>query len=241
VLQQRFGFDVLRFQEANFGVAEKRTKEFCETLVDLKLPIHWNCFEYKYNSHNTPLPDDVRNTWQRYNNSAATYGMHVQEGPLWMRHLLSKFAGKRLERGNYKFPVERKLYDLYVRATGQSQQDLSEDYAQLQPETQRTACRQGERGVGCVSAPRGRGLFTSPTLRESITRCCVKQSARDVGKRESGVGWSRDLVPPPRRRAACPTAPERMACADAGRPAGHGEDHARRAADCLGRQARPAG
>jgi hypothetical protein len=27
------------------------------------------------------------------------------------------------------------LFDLYVRATGQSQQDLSEDYAQLQPET----------------------------------------------------------------------------------------------------------
>jgi anaerobic magnesium-protoporphyrin IX monomethyl ester cyclase len=267
-LQQRFGFDVLRFQDANFGVAEKRTKEFCETLVDLKVPIHWNgtieietimrykqetldllesskchllwlgaesgtaemqerikknigldhipiavgelvkrhivpgtfwiigfpgetaesmaatlkaaahlkylypeagsdvypfrpipgtedfatavkggyapprdfeewgnCFEYKYNSHNTPLPDDVRNTWQRYNNTAAIYDMHVQEGPLWMRRLLSKIAGKRLERGNYKFPVEQKLYDLYVRATGQSQQDLSEDYAQLQPET----------------------------------------------------------------------------------------------------------
>jgi hypothetical protein len=41
-LQQRFKFDVLRFQDANFGVAEKRTKEFCETLIELKVPIHWN-------------------------------------------------------------------------------------------------------------------------------------------------------------------------------------------------------
>ena len=267
-LQQRFGFDVLRFQDANFGVADKRTREFCQGLVDLEVPIHWNgtieietimrykqdtldlleaskchllwlgaesgtaemqdrikknigidhipiavaelvkrnivpgtfwiigfpgetkesmeatlkaaahlkflypeagsdvypfrpipgtedydhavklgyepprdfeewgnCFEYKYNSHNTPLPESVRHTWQRYNNTAAIYDMHVQEGPMWMRRLLSKMAGKRLERGSYTFPVEQKLYDLYVRATGQSQSDLSEDYAQLQPES----------------------------------------------------------------------------------------------------------
>ena len=268
-LQQRFKFDVLRFQDANFGVAEKRTKEFCEGLVDLKVPIHWNgtieietimrysketldlmedskchllwlgaeagtkemqdrikkhiaidhipqaideltkrnivpgtfwiigypgetqesmeetlrqaakvkhrfpiagsdvypfrpipgtedfdhavklgyepprdfhdwgnCFEYKYNSQNTPLPDDVRHTWQRYNNTAAIYDMHVQEGPLWMRRLLSKAAGWRLQRGNYRFPVEQKLFDLYVRLSGQTQPgDLDEDYQQLQPET----------------------------------------------------------------------------------------------------------
>ncbi|MFT5291261.1 MAG: anaerobic magnesium-protoporphyrin IX monomethyl ester cyclase [Planctomycetota bacterium] len=270
-LQQRFGFDVLRFQDANFGVAEKRTKEFCQGLVDLEVPIHWNgtieietimrykdstldlleeskchllwlgaetgtkemqdrikkhigidhipiaigelvkrnivpgafwiigypgetqesmeatlkqaalvkymfptagsdvypfrpipgtvdfdhavklgyeaptnfeewgdCFEYKYNSQNTPLPDAVRHTWQRYNNTAAIYDMHVQEGPMWMRKLLSKMAGHRLKRGSYTFPVEQKLFDLYVRATGQTQpgaEDLSEDYQQLQPET----------------------------------------------------------------------------------------------------------
>ena len=95
-----------------------------------------NCFEYKYNSHNTPLPPKVRQTWQRYNNTAAIYDMHVQEGPLWMRKLLSSMAGQRLKRGRYGFPVEQKLYDLYVRLTGQSQPgDLSEDYQQLQPET----------------------------------------------------------------------------------------------------------
>ena len=53
-----------------------------------------------------------------------------------MRKLLSRMAGQRLKRGRYGFPVEQKLYDLYVRLTGQSQPgDLSEDYQQLQPET----------------------------------------------------------------------------------------------------------
>ena len=253
-LQQRFKFDVLRFQDANFGVAQKRTREFCEGLVDLKVPIHWNgtieietimryeestldlleeskchllwlgaeagtkemqerikknigidhipeaigalakrnivpgtfwiigypgetqesmeetlrqaakikhkypiagsevypfrpipgtedfdaavklgyvppkdfnewgaCFEYKYNSQNTPIPESVRNTWQRYNNTAAIYDKHVQEGPRWMRDLLSKIAGWRLKGGRYGFPVEQKAFDLYVRVTGQSQ------------------------------------------------------------------------------------------------------------------------
>ena len=253
-LQQRFKFDVLRFQDANFGVAEKRTKEFCEALVELDVPIHWNgtieietimrykestldlleeskchllwlgaeagtkemqdrikkkididniplaigklakrgivpgtfwiigypgetresmeetlrqaaaikyaypiagsevypfrpipgtedfgaavklgyeppkdfaewgdCFEYKYNSQNTPIPDDIRQTWTRYNNTAAIYDQYVQEGPLWMRKLLSKMAGWRLKKGSYDLPVEQKLFDLYVRATGQTQ------------------------------------------------------------------------------------------------------------------------
>ncbi len=253
-LQQRFKFDVLRFQDANFGVHEKRTREFCEGLVELKVPIHWNgtieietimrykeetldlleasqchllwlgaeagtkemqerikknieienipkaigkladrgivpgtfwiigypgetpesmratlrqaamvkhkyplagsevypfrpipgtedfdaaiklgyeppkdfyewgkCFEYKYNSHNTPLPEDVRETWRLYNNTAAIYDKHVQEGPAWMRDLLSKAAGWRLKKGRYGFPIEQKLFDMYVKATGQTQ------------------------------------------------------------------------------------------------------------------------
>ena len=273
-LQQRFGFDVLRFQDANFGVAEKRTKEFCETLVDLNVPIHWNgtieietimrykqetldlletskchllwlgaeagtqemqeqikkhikidhiptaigelakrnivpgtfwiigypgetqesmeatlkqaalvkylypiagsevypfrpipgtedydrsiklgyepptdfeewgkCFEYKYNAHNTPLPDSVRETWRHYNNTAAIYDMHVTEGSMAVRRMLSRIAGWRLKNQKYGFPLEQKLFDLYVRLTGQRQpgaEDYSEDYQQLQPETHAT-------------------------------------------------------------------------------------------------------
>lgn len=253
-LQERFSFDVLRFQDANFGVAEKRTKEFCQGLIDLEVPIHWNgtieietimrykdttldllessrchllwlgaeagsadmqerikknidighipeaigklvqrkvtpgtfwiigfpgeteesmestlrqaarikhmfptagsdvypfrpipgtvdydlalelgfeapstfdewgnCFEYKYNSHNTPLPEAVRHTWGRYNNTAAIYDMHVQEGSMLVRKALSRAAGWRLKKGFYGFPLEQKLFDIYVRLTGQTQ------------------------------------------------------------------------------------------------------------------------
>ena len=38
-----------------------------------------------------------------------------------MRDLLSKAAGWRLKRGSYGFPIEQKIFDLYVRATGQAQ------------------------------------------------------------------------------------------------------------------------
>ena len=34
---------------------------------------------------------------------------------------LSRIAGWRLKRGRYRFPVEQKLFDIYVRATGQTQ------------------------------------------------------------------------------------------------------------------------
>jgi len=271
-LHQRFGFDVLRFQDANFGVAEKRTKEFCETLVELDVPVHWNgtieietimrydertldlleqsrchllwlgaeagteemqeqikkgiaidhipeaigrlarrniipgtfwiigypgeteasmeetlrqaalvkhaypiagsevypfrpipgtedfdkavelgyepptdfyewgqCFEYKYNSQNTPLPEGVREHWRRYNNTAAIYDKHVKEGPQIVRDTLSRIAGWRLKRNFYKAPVEQKLFDLFVRLTGKravgEEEDYHEDYQQLQPET----------------------------------------------------------------------------------------------------------
>jgi radical SAM superfamily enzyme YgiQ (UPF0313 family) len=252
-LQQRFKFDVLRFQDANWGVAEKRTKAFCDKLVELKVPIHWNgtieietiarykqetldaleaskchllwlgaetgtaemqtrikkeikldnipksigelyrrnitpgtfwiigypgesdesmrdtlrmaakikylfptagsevypfrpipgtedyqaaiklgyvppkdfyewgkCFEYKYNAHNTPLPEDVRETWRLYNNTSAIYDRKIHEGPKWMRETLAQIAGWRLKKHKYTFPIEQKLFDLYVKATGQT-------------------------------------------------------------------------------------------------------------------------
>lgn len=259
-LKQRFKFDVLRFQDANWGVAEKRTKAFCERMAQLDLDLYWNgtieietimrykketldlleaskchllwlgaeagtaqmqeqikkhikieniplaigelakrnivpgtfwiigypgesaqsmaetlrmaakvkhmypiagsevypfrpipgtedfeaaiklgyqppkdfhdwgkCFEYKYNAHNTPLPEDVRWTWNRYNNTAAIYDKHVTEGPMWMRNMLSKIAGWRLQKGKYAFPIEQKLFDVYVKTTGQSQA-AAQDY-----------------------------------------------------------------------------------------------------------------
>jgi len=41
-LKARFDFDVVRFQDANFGVHEKRVREFCRELIDRRLDIWWN-------------------------------------------------------------------------------------------------------------------------------------------------------------------------------------------------------
>jgi hypothetical protein len=37
----------------------------------------------------------------------------------WMRETLAQIAGWRLRKHRYGFPLEQKLFDLYVRATGQ--------------------------------------------------------------------------------------------------------------------------
>ena len=39
---ERFNFNVLRFQDANFGVHEKRSNEFCQGLIDAGKPFWWN-------------------------------------------------------------------------------------------------------------------------------------------------------------------------------------------------------
>ena len=41
-VHERFNFNVLRFQDANFGVAEKRSNEFCSKLIEHKTPFWWN-------------------------------------------------------------------------------------------------------------------------------------------------------------------------------------------------------
>ncbi|MEE9127379.1 MAG: radical SAM protein, partial [Planctomycetota bacterium] len=43
---ERFNFNVMRFQDANFGVAEKRSNEFCNLLVEAGSPFWWSgCYE----------------------------------------------------------------------------------------------------------------------------------------------------------------------------------------------------
>jgi anaerobic magnesium-protoporphyrin IX monomethyl ester cyclase len=43
-LHQRWGFDVIRFHDANFGVMQKRVKEFSEGLLERDIRIGWNAF-----------------------------------------------------------------------------------------------------------------------------------------------------------------------------------------------------
>lgn len=43
-LHDRWGFDVIRFHDANFGVMQKRVREFSEGLLNRDLRIGWNAF-----------------------------------------------------------------------------------------------------------------------------------------------------------------------------------------------------
>jgi len=43
-LHRRWGFDSVRFHDANWGVMEKRSREFAEGLLSRGLRIGWNCF-----------------------------------------------------------------------------------------------------------------------------------------------------------------------------------------------------
>ena len=43
-LHDRWKFDVVRFHDANFGVMQKRVKEFCEGKLARNLPFYWNSF-----------------------------------------------------------------------------------------------------------------------------------------------------------------------------------------------------
>ncbi|MFT4539796.1 MAG: anaerobic magnesium-protoporphyrin IX monomethyl ester cyclase [Planctomycetota bacterium] len=43
-LEERWGFDVVRFHDANWGVMEKRSREFCEGKLERNLKFQWNAF-----------------------------------------------------------------------------------------------------------------------------------------------------------------------------------------------------
>ena len=43
-LKERWGFDVVRFHDANFGVMQKRTRDFAKGVLDRDLKMHWNAF-----------------------------------------------------------------------------------------------------------------------------------------------------------------------------------------------------
>jgi hypothetical protein len=40
-----------------------------------------------------------------------------------MRDIMKRISGWRLARGEYRFPIEQKLFDVYVKVTGQTQAD----------------------------------------------------------------------------------------------------------------------
>ena len=79
------------------------------------------CLEYKYETDDISLPEEIELRWRRYGSTATFYDGLARQGSGWMLKALKRVASWRLERGEYRFPIEQKLFDMYVRATGQTE------------------------------------------------------------------------------------------------------------------------
>ncbi|MCZ6596219.1 MAG: radical SAM protein, partial [Planctomycetota bacterium] len=79
-----------------------------------------SCLEYKAGSDSTRLPHEVLELWRRYGATATFYDGLASEGSSLVRGMLKSISGWRLRHGRYEFPLEQKLFDIYVRLTGQS-------------------------------------------------------------------------------------------------------------------------
>jgi anaerobic magnesium-protoporphyrin IX monomethyl ester cyclase len=82
-----------------------------------------SCLEYKYETDDVGLPLDVLETWKRYGATSAFYDGHVREGSGLVRKAMRSVSGWRLRSGVYTFPIEQKLFDMYVKLTRQTQAD----------------------------------------------------------------------------------------------------------------------
>ncbi len=80
--------------------------------------------EYRLDIGNLKLPEDVHRTWRRYGTTAMFYGQHVREGSRLVQSLMKGISGWRLKSNNYTFPIEHKLFDVYVKLTKQDEQSM---------------------------------------------------------------------------------------------------------------------
>jgi len=80
------------------------------------------CLEYKYSFDDIGLPLDVLREWKRYGVAATFYDQLAREGSGSMRRAMKSISGWRLKNQNYRFPVEQKLFHVYVKLTGQKTQ-----------------------------------------------------------------------------------------------------------------------
>jgi radical SAM superfamily enzyme YgiQ (UPF0313 family) len=84
------------------------------------------CLEYKQDSDTQALPEDVVRTWRRYGATSTFYDGIADVGSKSVRSALKSISGWRLKTGNYGFPLEQKLFDLWVRMAGRSEKDAIE-------------------------------------------------------------------------------------------------------------------
>ncbi len=80
-----------------------------------------SCLEYKYETDDVGLPLDVLRTWKRYGAASSFYDGLVTEGSGMVRHVLRNISGWRLRSGNYAFPIEQKLFDVFAKMTRSTQ------------------------------------------------------------------------------------------------------------------------
>ncbi|MFT4540497.1 MAG: anaerobic magnesium-protoporphyrin IX monomethyl ester cyclase [Planctomycetota bacterium] len=88
--------------------------------------------EYKYETDDTRLSDEVLRTWRRYGVASTFYDGLAMEGADTLRALMKQVSGWRLKTANYNFPIEHKLFHLFVKLTGRTKEKvLGKEKAQI--------------------------------------------------------------------------------------------------------------
>jgi radical SAM superfamily enzyme YgiQ (UPF0313 family) len=81
------------------------------------------CLEYKYEFDDIGLPLDVLQRWKRYGVCSTFYDSLASEGSDFVRRMMRSISGWRLRSNNYAFPLEQKLFHVYVQMTGRRTQN----------------------------------------------------------------------------------------------------------------------
>jgi|688.fasta_scaffold03405_23 radical SAM superfamily enzyme YgiQ (UPF0313 family) len=74
--------------------------------------------EYKYAYDDIGLPLEIIREWKRYGAASAFYDGLATEGAGPVRSIMRRISGWRLKNANYTFPIEQKLFHVYVRLSG---------------------------------------------------------------------------------------------------------------------------
>lgn len=83
-----------------------------------KLDDWGRCLEYKYEYDDIGLPLEVITRWKRYGVTSTFYDSLATEGFAPMRDMMQRISSWRLRSQNFTFPIEHKLFHLYVKVMG---------------------------------------------------------------------------------------------------------------------------
>ena len=77
-----------------------------------------SCLEYKYEYDDIGLPLDVIRKWKRYGVTSTFYDSLATEGFAPVRDVMQRISSWRLKSQNFTFPIEHKLFHMYVKVMG---------------------------------------------------------------------------------------------------------------------------